>query len=296
VKVKAFFRCLGKHLYNDDIMDSGAMLAYYAMLALFPMLVFVVSIAMAVLPVDTVHEGVRMATQTLPSSVHDTLNERANALIDASGAGFAVLGALLGLYGASRGVVALMTALNRTFRKAETRSWIRRQLIAVAVTAAVAVLVLVALGLLVLGPIVSNWLGNGTAVQIAWTVLRWIGAGLLVMIVWGVLYKFLPDTDAPFRIFTPGAIVGVLLWLGISYLFGIYLAHFGRYEVVYGALGTAIIFLTWLWLSNMALLFGAEIDDALADIRAPHDEASAVLADKHEHQRDRGRDHAPAPA
>jgi membrane protein len=272
------------------------MLAYYAMLALFPMLVFVVSIAMVVLPADTVHEGVRMATQALPASVHDTLRQRADALIDASGARFAIFGVLFGLYGASRGVVSLTTALNRTFRKTETRSWFRRQLLSVAVTIAVAVLVLLALALLVLGPIVGNWVGNGSVFQTAWWIFRWIGAGVLVMVVWALLYKFLPDTDAPFRLFTPGATVGVLLWLGISYLFGIYLNHFGRYEVVYGALGTAIIFLTWLWLSNMALLFGAEIDDALADVRASNDAASARLVDEHERDRGHERDHSPSPA
>ena len=88
------------------------------------------------------------------------------------------------------------------------------------------------------------------------------------MFVWAIVYKFLPNTDAPFRVFTPGAFVGVLLWLGISALFGLYLSHFNSYEATYGALGGAIIFLTWLWLSNIAMLVGAEINDVLADIKA----------------------------
>ena len=99
------------------------------------------------------------------------------------------------------------------------------------------------------------------------------------MVVWAVLYKFLPNTDAPFRIFTPGAVVGVLLWLGISALFGVYLDHFDSYEATYGALGAAIIFLTWLWLSNIALLFGAEVNDVLADLRKDRSGAAAQLAD-----------------
>ena|SRR5690242_6624512 len=99
------------------------------------------------------------------------------------------------------------------------------------------------------------------------------------MLVWAICYKFLPNTDAPFRIFTPGAFIGVLLWLGISALFGLYLGHFNSYEATYGALGGAIIFLTWLWLSNITLLVGAEINDVLADIRAPEDPAAAQLAD-----------------
>jgi membrane protein len=84
-------------------------------------------------------------------------------------------------------------------------------------------------------------------------------------------------------VFTPGANIGVLAWLGISRLFGIYLARFGDYEATYGALGGAIIFLTWLWLSNIALLFGAEINDVLADVRARRDPAAAELATPTDH-------------
>jgi membrane protein len=101
-------------------------------------------------------------------------------------------------------------------------------------------------------------------------------------LVWAVLYKFLPNTDAPFRIFTPGAIVGVILWLGVSAVFGLYLSHFNSYEATYGTLGGAIIFLTWLWLSNMALLFGAELNDVLADFRKHESAAAAQLADVNE--------------
>jgi membrane protein len=206
------------------------------------------------------------------------------ALLKSAHAGFAIGGAALALWGASRGASALMGALNAMFNKGETRPWWRRQLIAIAVTLGVALAVVVALALLVAGPTVGHWLtdrfGLGGAFDVAWDVGRWVGAGLLVMLVWAVLYKFLPNTRAPFRIFTPGAIVGVLLWLGISYGFGFYLSHFNSYATTYGALGGGIIFLTWLWLSNIAILFGAEINDVLADLRRDTSRAAAVLADE----------------
>ena len=113
-------------------------------------------------------------------------------------------------------------------------------------------------------------------------IVRWAGAGLLVMFLWALIYRILPNTKAPFRIFTPGAFVGVLLWLGISYAFGLYLANFGSYEATYGALGGAVIFLTWLWLSNIAILFGAEINVVLADVRRDRSSAAAQLADERE--------------
>jgi membrane protein len=283
MQVRRFVRELAKACWNDQLGDVAAMMAYYAIMALFPMIVFVVSLALLVLPATTVQQGVAMASEAAPPAVRGMLAERVGSLIEANNAGFAIGAFVFALWGASRGAVGLGTALGAIYTKPETRSWLRRQLTAFAMTIAVAVLVVLALGLLVLGPLAGHMLGLGGAFDVAWSFARWIGAGLLVMIVWAMSYKFLPDTDAPFRVFTPGAIVGVLLWLGMSALFGIYLAHFGRFEATYGALGTVIIFLVWLWLSNIALLVGAEINDVLADVRAPYSAAAARLADTHEH-------------
>ena len=283
--VKRFFVHLYHELDNDSITDIGAMMAYYAILALFPMLVFVVTLALLVLPQDTVLQGLAMATQAMPPASREVLTTQVTALMKAAQAGFAIGSAALALWGASRGASALMGALNAMFNKRETRSWWKRQVIAIAVTLGVALAVIAALGLLVVGPVAGHWFadrfGLGDAFDVWWGVVRWVGAGLLVMVVWAVLYKFLPNTHAPFRIFTPGAITGVLLWLGISYGFGLYLSHFNSYATTYGALGGGIIFLTWLWLSNIALLFGAEINDVLADLRRDRSHAAAVLADEH---------------
>ncbi|MGE0545896.1 MAG: YihY/virulence factor BrkB family protein [Kofleriaceae bacterium] len=287
--VKRFFRQLAHEVIDDDITDIGAMMAYYAVLALFPMLVFVLSLSLLILDPDTIRDGANLALGAMPHDVRTMILPRIDQLIEASGAGFAVAGAALALWGASRGATGLMTALNRTFDKRETRSWVRRQLIAIAVTIAVAILIVIALGLLVAGPyvghLVADRMGLGDAFDVGWGIVRWMLAGLLVMVVWAIAYRYLTNTEAPFRVFTPGAVIGVLIWLGISALFGLYLSHFDSYEATYGTLGTAIVFLTWLWLSNIALLVGAEIDDVLADLRAGHDPAAAVLADPAEQAR-----------
>jgi len=285
-KAKRFLAQLFGEAAKDSITDVGAMMAYYAVLAVFPMLVFIITIAMLVIDDATVQEAVAMATRAMPGATRDVIAQRVQAFMDTAGAGFAIGGAALALWGASRGTVALMTALNAVFSKQETRSYVKRQAIAIAVTVGVAVLVVAALGLLVVGPVAGHWvadrLGLGVAFDVAWGIGRWLGAGLLVMVVWAVLYKFLPNTNAPFRVFTPGAIVGVILWLGISLLFGVYLNYFNSYEATYGALGAGIIFLTWLWLSNIAILFGAELNDVLADFRKHADPAAAALADPDE--------------
>jgi membrane protein len=299
MQIKRFVKQLGKELMDDNITDVGAMMAYYAVLALFPMLVFVLSLALLVLPDTTVREGVTMALSAAPNTVRPLILDRVNALIASSGAGFAIIGAALALWGASRGAQSLMVALNTIYNKKETRSWIRRQIISIAVTLAVAILIVLALGLLVAGPYVGHFIadrfGLGHAFDVTWGIGRWIGAGVLVMIVWAILYKFLANTDAPFRIFTPGAAIGVLAWLGISAGFGLYLSHFNSYEATYGTLGGAIVFLTWLWLSNITLLAGAEINDVIADLASHKDHAAAELADPGEHggpDADHGHGHA----
>jgi membrane protein len=278
-----FLKQLGRELLDDNLGDAGAMLAYYAILALFPMLVFVATIASFILDEATVQEGVAMATNAMPLSTRAYIGEGVARFMNAADGGLAIGGAALALWGASRGAAALTTALNQIMNLTETRSWIRRQMIAVGMTLAVAVLVVLALALLVAGPIAGHWIsdrfGYGATFDVAWNIGRWIGAGLLVMVVWGLVYRFLPNQKPPpraegsrwkgrFRIFTPGAAAGIALWLAISWAFSVYLGYFNSYETTYGALGTAIIFLTWLWLSNIALLFGAEVNDVLARERA----------------------------
>jgi membrane protein len=284
--VVRFVKQLAREVWADRIADVGAMLTYYAILALFPMLVFVVTLALLVLDTDTIQQGVAMVTETMPGSTRALIAGRVQEFVKAATPGFAIGSAVIALWGASRGAVALSGALNAMFDKKETRPWWKVQLIAIGVTATVAVLMVIALGLLVVGPVVGHWIadrvGLGGAFDVTWGIIRWVGAGVVVMLVWALLYKWLPNTNAPFRIFTPGAAFGVLLWLGIGSLFGLYLSHFDRYEATYGTLGGAIIFLTWLWLSNIALLLGAEINDVLADMRKDRSPAAARLADSNE--------------
>lgn len=283
-----FLRALGAECLNDSIDDVGAMMAYYAVLALFPMLVFVVTLALLVLDDQTVLAGVHMVTKAMPYTTRSVVHDTVLQFMHSAHAGFAIGGALLALWGASRGASALGNALNSMFNKVETRSFVRRQLTAIAVTFGVAIGMVLALAMLVIGQASGHWiathLGLGSGFDAVWPLIRWVGAGVLVMMVWAVLYKFLPNTGAPLRIFTPGALAGVLLWLGVSALFGLYLDHFASYDTTYGTLGGAIIFLTWLWLSNVALLFGAEFNDVLADFRRTHSQAAAQLADTHEKQ------------
>ena len=284
MKPRAFLGRFWKELQADRIDDVAAMMTYYAVFALFPMLVFVVTVTLLVAPADWIDAAVQLAGTAMPPAVARLLTEQVARMQEAAGAGFAIGSALLALWGASRGAAALMTALSDLFEKRETRPWWKRQLVAIGTTLVVATLLVIAMAFLAVGPSAGHAFaerfGLGDAFDVGWAIARWLIAGVLVMLVWALLYKWLPGTDAPLRIFTPGALVGVLLWFGVTQGFGVYLSHFGDYEKTYGAVASVIVFLTWLWLSNLALLVGAEINDVLADLRKDTSEAAAKLAER----------------
>jgi membrane protein len=270
MRTRAFFSGLWREVNDDNITDVAAMMTYYAVFSLFPMLVFVVTVALLVLPPHVIDDTVALAAHAMPHPVVGLFTDQVTRMESAAGAGFAIGSAALALWGASRGAASLQTALNAMFDKKETRPWWRRQLIAIGTTLVVAALLVIAMALIAVGG----------SFDLGWpmTVARWALAALLVMLVWALLYKWLPDTDAPFRIFTPGAATGVILWFGVTQVFGLYLDRFASYEKTYGAVATVVVFLTWLWLSNLALLLGAEVNDVLADLRARVSPAAAKLA------------------
>jgi len=258
-----------RKLARDAIDDVGAMMAYYAILAIFPLLLCVVTVVVLVLPQDTIAGGVNVALAAAPSAVRSLVESQIDGLLQRASAGLAVGTVVFAVWGASRGANGLMIALNRLFGRLETRSWLRRQAIAIAVTVGLAALLAIVVGLLVVGPMLDQFLatrlGLGGVFEMAWAVGRWMIAALLVMVVWALAFRFLPDTDAPFRIFTPGALVGVVLWLVVSRLFAFLLDHSTGFGSIYGALASAVILLTWLWLSSMSVLLAAEINAVFAE-------------------------------
>ena len=286
MSARTFARELRSQLRQDELGDVAAMLAYYGLFALFPMMMFVVTVGLLIVPTSALAEATSMATSTLPEQVGQLVLQQVARMQQAAGGGIALGSAALALWGASRGSVSLGRALNRVYGLNESRPWWRIQLTGILVTLAVAVLLVTALGLLVVGPAAGHWLvdrfGLGAVFDAVWTVGRWLVAALLVTLTWTLLYHFLPDRRERFRPVTAGAVVGVAGWIGCTLLFALYVQNFGSYDKTYGALGAVVIFMTWLWLSNLALLAGAEIDDVRRRIRqpaAPRPDAAPALED-----------------
>ncbi|MGI5864580.1 MAG: YihY/virulence factor BrkB family protein [Myxococcales bacterium] len=257
---RQFLRALGRELKDDNVVDVAAAVAFFGILALFPFLLFLVALASVLIDVSTAESLIGSLEAIAPAAVTDILGERIRALGERSSTGLLTLGAALALWTASGGAMALMRALNRAFGVTESRPFWKTRGIALLVTLAVAVLGLLAALITVVTPIVVEALGGGWGGVLV-RALRIPIAGLLVSILWALLFYFLPNTRRTLRVFSPGSLVGVVLWLAVSWAFSFYVANFGNYDATYGAIGGVIVLLLWMLLSVLAFLLGAEIND-----------------------------------
>ncbi len=257
-----------KEFQNDNLTDSAAALTYYAVLALFPGLIVLVALlgVLGQFP-DTFNALLDIVRQVGPASAVETFEGPIRSVLEQKQTAGALLGfGLLGaLWSASGYVGAFIRVSNAIYQVEEGRPFWKLRPLQIAVTIAMMVLLaLVAIALVVTGPLaeaVGSVLGlGGLAVQL-WSILKWPSMLAIVMGMFAVLYWVAPNVQPPrFRWFTPGGAVAVIAWVLASVLFGIYVANFGSYDKTYGSIGGVIGFLVWLWISNLALLFGAELN------------------------------------
>jgi membrane protein len=173
---------------RDRVTDLAAMLTYYAIFALFPFAIFTVTLTLLFLPPKVLEDAFSLLEVAVPGPVTTLLVEQLDRMESAAGGGFAIVAIGLAVWGASRGAVALQTALNQIHQVKESRPWWKVQAIAIGTTIGVSLLIILALALLVAGPAVGHLIADrlhlGTVFDAAWTVSRWVGAALLVMLVW----------------------------------------------------------------------------------------------------------------
>jgi membrane protein len=259
-----------KEFQDDNLTDWAAALTYYGVMSLFPMLIALVAVLGIVgqeSSVTTLLDSFRGAGL---SSVASNIETPLKGVVDAKGGAGALLtvGLAGSLWAASGYLGAFMRAANQVYEVREGRPFWKLRPLQVGLTLlGVFLLSLVAIGLVVTGPIadaIGSAIGLGdTAVQV-WSIAKWPVMLLIVMTVVASLYYIAPNVRQPrFRWVTPGGVLAVLIWVIASGAFGFYAAHFGSYNKTYGTLGGVISFLVWLWISNLALLLGAEFDAEL---------------------------------
>lgn len=256
---------------DDECTDSAAALTYYGVLALFPAVVALVSLVGLVGdPAKTTNSLLNLVDDLGPSSAVETFRGPIEDLASAQGAaGFAfVLGLALALWSASGYVAAFSRVMNRIYEVEEGRPFYKLRPVQILVTLICVVLIaVVAIALVVTGPVaqaVGDMINLGDAAVTAWNIAKWPVMALIIITIFSILYYATPNVRQPkFRWFTVGGIVALVLWIIASVAFGFYVSQFGSYNKTYGSLAAVIVFLVWLWISNVAVLFGAEFDAEL---------------------------------
>jgi membrane protein len=256
-----------KRANEDHITNLAAALAYYAFLAIPSALLIAIGlfgIFASPQDVSTLVDklGTIMPAQAT-SLIHDSLTQMTQR--DAGGAVLLGLGGLLAVWSLGGAMQNVMWALNAAYKREETRGFVKRRLTAWAMLAFALLGFALAFGLLVLGPVLSTWIGNTIGqrglVKAVWWIAQWpILVGGLLLAFAGILFLG-PNVEHPrWKFLSFGAVLAVVLWLLASGAFALYVSMFGSYNKAWGSLSAVVILMTWFWLSGVALLLGAEIN------------------------------------
>jgi membrane protein len=253
----------------DGLTDWAAALTYYAVLAIFPALIALVSI-LGLVGASATDPLLDNLAVLAPGPANEILTNAIDEITASRGtAGIAlVLGLLGALWSASGYVGAFSRATNVIYEIEEGRPFWKLRPQQLGLTLLLIVLLAVmALGVVVSGPIaeeVGNVVGLGDTAVTVWGIAKWPVIALVVVAIFAILYYAAPNVRQPgFRWITPGGCLALVLWLAASAGFALYVANFGSYNATYGSIAGVIVFLVWLWISNLALLLGAELNAEL---------------------------------
>jgi membrane protein len=270
----AALKRVAKEFSDDNLTVWAAALTYYGVLSLFPGLLALVA-GLGLVSEDAFQRMLDEVLPLVPAGAHDVVTNAADTVRQGQGgAGLAaVLGVLVAIWSASGYIGAFMQASNAIYDVREGRPIWKTLPIRVGITVVIGVLLIFSILIVVLTGRVATRLGEvlglGSAAVTAWNIVKWPILVLLVALMIAILYRASPNArQGGFRWITPGGLLAVALWILASVLFGLYAANFGSYNKTYGALAGVVIFLIWLWLSNLAILVGAELDSELERGRA----------------------------
>ena len=280
------WRELGKRVWSeiqeDNVFGRAAELSYYFLLALFPFLIFLTSIIGMVLGSGT---GTRHALfdylgRIMPPSAFQLLDNTIREVSAASGGGKLSFGMLAALWAASNGMTAITQSLNTAYDLEESRPWWKQRLVAIGLTMALSVLIILSLVLIVAGGHIAEGLasayGLGPVFPIAWKIIQWPVVLACMILAFALIYYLAPDIrEQSWMWLTPGAAIGVALWLLVSIAFRLYLNFFDSYSATYGSLGAVIILMLWLYFTGTAVLIGGEVNSEIENAAAKKGEPDA---------------------
>jgi len=259
-----------KKIGEDELSTRGAALSYYFILALFPMLLFVVSlIGIFAGQNSELRTSIFSALGHLaPGSASNLMQTVVNQTAKSS-SGLKIAAGILGaLWAASAGVGAVVVSLNVVYQYTERRPWWRQKLTVLGLTVSLAGLIISAIVLVLYGGKIGNALashfGLGHLFTVTWSAAQWPFLFAAMFLSFALVYYFGPDAPEPsWHWVTPGAVLGVVIWLVASAGFRVYLHFFNSYSATYGSLGAVIILLLWLYITGFAILIGAELNSVI---------------------------------
>jgi membrane protein len=277
---------------DDHVSMIAASIAFYGLLAIFPAIAAMISMWGLLFDPQQIAQQIKSVSGALPEEAAGIINDQAQAVAGGTGTGVslaAVVGILLALYSASKGMQAMIEGLNIVYDEEEKRGFVKLTLMTLILTVGLIATMLVALGLIAVLPALLGNLGLGEVFRVVLTYARWPLLLVVALAGLAILYRYAPAREVPqWQWVSPGAVIATVLWLIGSIAFSIYVHNFGSYNETYGSLGAVVILLMWFWLSAFIVLLGAELNceierqterDTTAGRPKPKGERGAYAAD-----------------
>jgi membrane protein len=265
-------------VYAQNLVVTGAGLAFLTLLSLFPMLMAIVSIYGLVADPTIVEQQIAHVARLLPADARHLLEQQLRDIVTASPSrlGLGVAASILGsLWAASKAVTYFFMSLNVAYGERESRNFIKLKGTALLFTLGFVAFVVFSLGLVALLPVLAGIVGLGDMTETLLRLGRWPVLGAAIMLGLATIYRYGPNRREPkWRWVSPGAVFATGAWLLLSALFSLYVSSFGKFNEVYGSLGTGIVLMLWLFLTCFLILLGAQIN-AQAGLQTTRDSTVA---------------------
>ena len=255
---------------KDRVLDQSAMLSFYFLLSLFPLLLFLIALLGLLLQAGPALHGTlhQYLAAVVPASAATLIDTTLGEINRGSGALKLSVALLFTWWSASQGMLAIVDGLNIAYEVGESRPWWKKQLVASGLTIVCLLLFACALLIVIYGgrfsESIANHFGYSGFIAAIWKILTWLLLLAFVLMAFNILYVYAPNVrHRQWHWLMPGTVVGITIWLLGSFGFRLYLSFFNNYTVTYGSIGAVIILLLWLYLSGIAILVGGEVNSEI---------------------------------
>jgi membrane protein len=249
---------------DDNIFDLAAQQAYYFFFALFPALLFVISVASFFPLSGLIDQVVAMLSRVAPADVINIVKGQLEGLSKQNSGGILTFAFLFTIWSSSGAMVSIITTLNTAYDVTESRPWWKSRLIAIGLTIGIALFIVASMFLILAGPALAEHLANtlhlGSAFKWTWWIIQWPIVFVLIASAIGLVYYFAPDVEQDWVWITPGSVLATILWLVVSLGLKLYYTISPAANATYGAIGGVMVLMLWFYCSGIALLVGAELN------------------------------------